>query len=415
MNSQLSSRDWEYLSAYLDRQLKPKEIASLEARLSSDPVLSAALGEIQRTRDALRSLPQMRAPRNFTLTPQMVGQRSPLRSRPAMRLAPAFGFASALATFLLVLVIAGDFLGILTPSTQPVAQAPTLNAEVAVQPAATAGAEERITSKEAAPSELDQSGVAAAEEAPMLAAPQANQMITGTADLLPTVAAGETFALAEGTSGPDELLTQTVIAAEAMTETLSAKQASEMGAGMASGMGGDVATEMGESLLMESAVFTSEGLMWNSTITLTTSPTETLMFPMTVTMAGPGITTTYEAGVGGGLVEESLLLQLEPTLTAAPEEFPAPDEHPDTAELAAPAPTETPEIIALAIETPTPLRNLQSLDQAAAPTPTLASPLPAPQPARTGLTAVRIIEIVLALLAFVTGLAALYAWWVKRI
>jgi len=108
MTQQLSPRDWEYLSTYLDRQLKPKEIASLEARLSADPDFSAALGEMQRTRDALRSLPVMRAPRNFTLTPQMVSQRSKVRSRPAGRLAPVFGFASALATFILVLVIVGD-------------------------------------------------------------------------------------------------------------------------------------------------------------------------------------------------------------------------------------------------------------------------------------------------------------------
>ena len=410
MNSQLSSRDWEYLSAYLDRQLKPKEIASLEARLSVDPGLSAALGEIQRTRDVLRSLPRMRAPRNFTLTPQMVGQRSPLRARPAARLAPVFGFASALATFLLILVVAGDFLGILAPSTKPVAQAPGVIAEVAVEPMATAVVEERIASKEAAPSEPLQPDTAAAEDTAMLQAPQAAIMITGTAGMSPTAEAGESaepFALVEETPVPDEILTETLIVSEAMTETISAKQAS--------GMGGGMATETDENLSMESAILTSEGLMWNSTISVTVSLTETLMFPMTVTMAGPGITMTYEAEVGSSLPEEQPLLQPEPTLTAVPEEYPALPEPSSSTELPAPAPTETPEIVALAAETPTPLRELQSMNQAAAPTQTFAPQLPTPQPARVGQTAVRIIEITLALLAFVTGLAALYSWWAKRL
>jgi anti-sigma factor RsiW len=413
MNSQLSTRDWEYLSAYLDRQLKPKEIASLEARLSVDPVFSAALGELQRTRDALRSLPRMRAPRNFTLTPQMVGQRSslrqrsPLRARPALRLAPVFGFASALATFLLVLVIAGDFLGILAPATKPVAQAPVLSVEVAVQPAATKGVEERISSKVAAPSEPEQPGTAAAENNAMLQAPQAALMITGTADMSLTAEAGESaelMILTEEPSAMRGMVTETETFTSAMTETISAKQASGMGEGMVA--------EADENLPMESAILTSEGLMWNSTITLTVSPTETLTFPMTVTMAGPGITTTYETGVGGGLPEEVPLQQLVPTLTAVPEEYPAPVEH-DTLEPV--LPTETPEIVALAVETPTPLQELQPMNRAAAPTSTLTPPLPSPQPARTGQTAVRIIEIALAFLAFVTGLAALYTWWAKRI
>jgi anti-sigma factor RsiW len=413
MNSQLSSRDWEYLSAYLDRQLKPKEIASLEARLSGDPVFSAALGELQRTRDALRNLPRMRAPRNFTLTPQMVGQRSSLRSRsllrarPALRLAPVFGFASALATFLLVLVIAGDFLGILAPATKPVAQVPVLSAEVAAQPAATAAVQERITSKEAAPAAPEQSGTTAAEDTAILQAPQAALMITGTANMSLTAEAGESAKLMGQTEEPSALrgtVNETETVTSAMTETISAKQAS--------GMGGGMVPETDENLSMESAILTSEGLMWNSTISLTVSPTETLIFPMTVTMAGPGVTMMYETGVGGGPPEEAPLQQLVPTLTAVPKEYPAPVEN-DTLEPV--LPTETPEIVALAAETPTTLQELQPMNRAAAPTSTLTPPLPSPQPARTGQTAVRIIEIALAFLAFVTGLAALYTWWGKRI
>jgi anti-sigma factor RsiW len=413
MNSQLSSRDWEYLSAYLDRQLKPKEITSLEARLSVDPVLSAALGELQRTRDALRNLPRMRAPRNFTLTPKMVGQRSSLRqrsllrARPAVRLAPVFGFASALATFLLVLVIAGDFLGILAPSTKPVAQAPILGSEVAVQPMATKGVEESITSKKVAPPKPQQPDTAAAADTTMLQAPQTAQMITSTADMTLTAEAGEPaerMILTEEPPATPDMVSETETVTSAMTETISAKQAS--------GMGGGIVSETDNNLPMESAIIGPDGLMWNSTISVTVSTTETLTFPMTITMEGPGVGVIYDIGKGGGMPEEVPSQQLEPTLTAVPEEAPAQPEPSGPGEQ--PAPTETPEIVAFAVETPTPLRELQSMNRAAAPTSILTPPLPTPQPARTGQTAVRIIEIALAILAFVTGLAALYTWWIRR-
>jgi anti-sigma factor RsiW len=413
MNSQLSSRDWEYLSAYLDRQLKPKEIASLEARLSADPGLSAALGELQRTRDALRSLPKMRAPRNFTLTPQMVGQRSPLRAPAARTWAPAFGFASALATFLLVLVIAGDVLGILAPSTKPVAQAPALTAEVAMQPATTAAARGEPNAKQAAPmtAEVLQPTTAAAEVAPMLQAPQALQAITGTAALSLTAEAGESaqpFAGAEVTPAMQEIMTitETKIVAEAIPETISAEQASGMGPGMVD--------EMVEDRPPSSAILTSQGLMWNTTISLTVSPTETLTFPMTVTIEGAGISVTYDAGVGGGLPEEELT-QAETASTATPAEPPLPRE-PEVSTEAVPAPTGTPEIVALALETPTPSQpELQTMKQVVAPTQTLTPSLPASHPTRPGQLALRIVEIALALLALVTTLAALFTWLVKRI
>ena len=50
----------------------------------------------------------VRAPRNFTLTPEMAGVRT--RSRPAMTLFPAFRLASALSSLLFVLVVLGDLL-----------------------------------------------------------------------------------------------------------------------------------------------------------------------------------------------------------------------------------------------------------------------------------------------------------------
>jgi anti-sigma factor RsiW len=100
-----SFRDVEKLSAYLDGQLKPSEIARLESRLQSDPQLATILKELRQARGILRQLPQRRAPRNFTLTPKMVGQRPPLP-----RSYPVFRFATVLATLLLFFTFATNFM-----------------------------------------------------------------------------------------------------------------------------------------------------------------------------------------------------------------------------------------------------------------------------------------------------------------
>jgi hypothetical protein len=100
-----SFRDVEKLSAYLDGQLKPSEKARLESRLQSDPELASILKELRQTRGLLRQLPKRRAPRNFTLTPKMVGQKPPLP-----RTYPAFRFATVLATLLLFFTFATNFM-----------------------------------------------------------------------------------------------------------------------------------------------------------------------------------------------------------------------------------------------------------------------------------------------------------------
>ncbi|NWF63937.1 MAG: hypothetical protein HXY38_06485 [Chloroflexi bacterium] len=84
-------RDIERLSAYLDGQLDAAESASMESRLKSDPELESTLRNLRSARGILRQLPQRKAPRNFTLTRQMVGLKPPLpRSYPIFRLATIF-------------------------------------------------------------------------------------------------------------------------------------------------------------------------------------------------------------------------------------------------------------------------------------------------------------------------------------
>ena len=110
MKPQISSHDFELLCVYVDGELKPKDSSRLESRLKTDAALREALRQIQMTKSILSHTPTMRAPRNFTLTPEMVGIHRKHTS-------PFWGFAfrtmqmsAVLSTLLLVFILIGDFL-----------------------------------------------------------------------------------------------------------------------------------------------------------------------------------------------------------------------------------------------------------------------------------------------------------------
>ncbi|MCX7855509.1 MAG: zf-HC2 domain-containing protein [Anaerolineae bacterium] len=103
----------EWLSAYIDGALSPRERARLEARLAQDPDLRARLESLQRTVALVRGLPSVSAPRNFLLTPAMVRQPAPTVRQPApavRRLAPALTFATAVSGLLCVLLLVGNLI-----------------------------------------------------------------------------------------------------------------------------------------------------------------------------------------------------------------------------------------------------------------------------------------------------------------
>jgi hypothetical protein len=130
--------------------------------VSASLELRSALEELRRTRAVLRSQPRRRAPRNFTLTPQMAARRAPGAAWPA-RLFPAMRLSSALASALLAVVLLADLLGV-SPAAAP--------RQVAEAPAAGTTAQE-MPVMEAAPDMLQQAPKAAAEEG---AAPEAETM-----------------------------------------------------------------------------------------------------------------------------------------------------------------------------------------------------------------------------------------------
>ncbi|HNE03943.1 MAG TPA: hypothetical protein PLT08_05465, partial [Anaerolineales bacterium] len=92
--------DVETLSAYLDGQLDASNAARLEARLKTDAELASALKDLRAARGILKKLPARKAPRNFTLTRQMVGLKPPLpRTYPLLRFATAFAAVLFLFSF----------------------------------------------------------------------------------------------------------------------------------------------------------------------------------------------------------------------------------------------------------------------------------------------------------------------------
>lgn len=102
----MKQRDIELLSSYLDGQLSSVDATRLEARLRTEPDLRSVLQDLRGARNLLRQLPKRKAPRNFTLTPKMVGKNPPLP-----RSYPVFKFVATLATILLFFTYGLNVLG----------------------------------------------------------------------------------------------------------------------------------------------------------------------------------------------------------------------------------------------------------------------------------------------------------------
>jgi len=139
----LPFREVDRLSAYLDGALPPGDRRQVEARLAADPVLRSALEELRQVRAALRSLPEPRLPRQFTLRAAAL----PRRATPAY---PYLRFATALAVALFAVTtglralggisLARFTFGAAAPAMEPVAELaaeapPAAGAFAATQPA----------------------------------------------------------------------------------------------------------------------------------------------------------------------------------------------------------------------------------------------------------------------------------------
>lgn len=99
-------REIDQISAYLDNELPQAQKTRLELRLSREPALAVEFEELRLVRTMLRSTPQRRVPRNFTLTRRMAGIRPPVP-----RSVPVFSWASAVALLFFVFTLGGNLVG----------------------------------------------------------------------------------------------------------------------------------------------------------------------------------------------------------------------------------------------------------------------------------------------------------------
>ena len=74
MNDRISPAEWMLLSAYLDGQVNASEKARVETWLHTRPEIAEAYRSLRNTQLVLQHAPQHKAPRNFTLTAEMLPQ-----------------------------------------------------------------------------------------------------------------------------------------------------------------------------------------------------------------------------------------------------------------------------------------------------------------------------------------------------
>jgi len=120
---EISRRDWQLLSEYIDGELSERKMIRLESRLDSDRGLRTALQSIKKTRRILRTAPRLAAPKDFILTPDMLPQRQKESFFPVLR------FATVLVSVLLVAVLVLDFGGFVSPLKRVEYAAPAMQQE----------------------------------------------------------------------------------------------------------------------------------------------------------------------------------------------------------------------------------------------------------------------------------------------
>jgi hypothetical protein len=104
MNDRISPAEWMLLSAYLDGQVNANEKARVESWLNTRPEIAEAYRSLRNTQLVLQQAPQYKAPRNFTLTAEMLPQ--PRRS---FWLVPTLRFSSLAAAIAAVILFINPF------------------------------------------------------------------------------------------------------------------------------------------------------------------------------------------------------------------------------------------------------------------------------------------------------------------
>jgi hypothetical protein len=199
---ELSARDLERLSAYIDGQLEPAELTRLEARLRQEPHLRSELEELRATVQVLGELPRVRAPRSFAVR-EAPGRRQ--RGYPFLQLGTTLATLAFLVVVGLDVILARASSAALLADRQaalpaeqaaeaqaPAAQAAPALAAATVGPAATEAAPEEFAAAEsAAPAPTAAAAAESAAPAPT-GTPEPETLGYRTDDQAGELAAGET-------------------------------------------------------------------------------------------------------------------------------------------------------------------------------------------------------------------------------
>jgi hypothetical protein len=200
----------EAIAAYLDGHLTPGERQRFEEKLAADPGLRLEVEQYSIIKRNLRQLPQVRAPRNFTLDPALYGTPEP---EPAARLYPVLRTATVLVGIFFVIAVGAALLIPRGENMGDIALAP-MAGEVAEdgRSVVTEAEQERME----LPAEELASPIAEAEmfaeevEVPAEEAPAAaEETIAGTPPAETTI---------EAEQAADEAIEQEAVAEEAITE-----------------------------------------------------------------------------------------------------------------------------------------------------------------------------------------------------
>ncbi len=158
---ELSERDLELLSAYLDGELDDSDARMLELRLSQEASLRHALDELRHTVYLASMLPTLQAPRNFTLDPTTYSRTVPWWRRlvavqNSYQLSGLVGAAAAIALFLSALLL-NQWAGSLKPTPHPASYSNTQVALAAPDDASETSAHKETAAPTASPAASESS------------------------------------------------------------------------------------------------------------------------------------------------------------------------------------------------------------------------------------------------------------------
>lgn len=145
----LSDQELEQLSAYMDGALSDSEKNALEIRLNADSNLREEFEALRQTTQAIAALPKLRAPRNFTITHEMLGIKHPRKPTQLFFLPTTAAFSAMSAVASILFFIVGVSLLSNTLSSTPI---PTnsMSSEIALAPTVTDAVEVQTQSSFAA-------------------------------------------------------------------------------------------------------------------------------------------------------------------------------------------------------------------------------------------------------------------------